>query len=46
MSLSYAGLRFTVKVGALPKSTFVVASFELDEGLNRPFSLSLNVVVN
>ncbi|MFQ1943309.1 type VI secretion system tip protein TssI/VgrG, partial [Aeromonas veronii] len=37
------GLQFTVKVGALPESTFVVASFQLDEGLNRPFNLQLEV---
>ena len=37
------GLQFTVKVGALPESTFVVASFQLDEGLNRPFNLQLEL---
>ncbi|MFQ2193563.1 type VI secretion system Vgr family protein [Aeromonas jandaei] len=37
------GLQFTVKVGALPESTFVVASFQLDEGLNRPFNLRLEL---
>ncbi|MEV3803765.1 type VI secretion system tip protein VgrG [Aeromonas veronii] len=37
------GLQFTVKVGALADSTFAVASFKLDEGLNRPFSLHLEV---
>ncbi|MCX7132117.1 type VI secretion system tip protein VgrG [Aeromonas sp.] len=37
------GLQFTVKVGALPESTFVVASFQLDEGLNRPFNLLLEL---
>lgn len=40
MALSYAGLQFTVKVGVLPESTFVVASFELEERTNRPCSLS------
>ncbi len=37
------GLQFTVKVGALPESTFVVAEFALDEGLNRPFNLRLEL---
>ncbi|AHE49135.1 VgrG protein [Aeromonas hydrophila 4AK4] len=37
------GLQFTVKVGALPESTFVVAEFALEEGLNRPFSLRLEL---
>ncbi|WP_017788610.1 type VI secretion system tip protein VgrG [Aeromonas dhakensis] len=37
------GLQFTVKVGALPAPTFVVASFELNEGLNRPFDLHLEL---
>lgn len=37
------GLQFTVKVGALPDTTFVVASFKLDEGLNRPFHLHLDL---
>ncbi|WP_439825301.1 type VI secretion system Vgr family protein [Aeromonas caviae] len=37
------GLQFTVKVGALPESTFVVAEFALDEALNRPFSLRLEL---
>ncbi|MCW0504534.1 type VI secretion system tip protein VgrG [Aeromonas piscicola] len=37
------GLQFTVKVGALADNTFVVASFKLDEGLNSPFSLKLEV---
>ncbi len=37
------GLQFTVKVGALPATTFVVASFELNEGLNRPFDLHLEL---
>ena len=37
------GLQFTVNVGALPESTFAVASFKLDEGLNRPFNLHLEV---
>ena len=37
------GLQFTVKVGAFPESTFVVASFQLDEGLNRPFNLQLEL---
>ena len=37
------GLQFTVKVGALADSTFAVASFKLDEGLNRPFNLHLEV---
>ncbi|MBS4698206.1 type VI secretion system tip protein TssI/VgrG [Aeromonas media] len=37
------GLQFTVKVGALPESTFVVAEFALDEGLNQPFSLRLEL---
>ncbi len=34
------GLQFTVKVGALAAGTFAVVDFRLDEGLNRPFSLS------
>ena len=37
------GLQFTVKVDALADSTFAVASFKLDEGLNRPFNLHLEV---
>jgi type VI secretion system secreted protein VgrG len=37
------GLQFTVKVGALADNTFAVASFKLDEGLNSPFSLKLEV---
>ncbi|WP_404838229.1 type VI secretion system tip protein VgrG [Aeromonas media] len=37
------GLQFTVKVGALPESTFVVAEFALEEGLNRPFRLRLEL---
>ncbi|UEM39561.1 type VI secretion system tip protein VgrG [Pectobacterium aquaticum] len=38
-----AGLQFTVKVGALEAGTFAVVDFRLDEGLNRPFSLSLSL---
>ncbi|ACX89981.1 type VI secretion system Vgr family protein [Pectobacterium parmentieri WPP163] len=37
------GLQFTVKVGALPASTFAVVDFQLSEALNRPFSLSLSL---
>ncbi|VXA79357.1 MULTISPECIES: type VI secretion system Vgr family protein [Aeromonas] len=37
------GLQFTATVGALPDNTFVVAAFELDEQLNAPFSLSLEL---
>ncbi|QKF99358.1 type VI secretion system tip protein VgrG [Aeromonas hydrophila] len=37
------GLQFTVKVGALPENTFVVAEFALDEALNRPFNLRLEL---
>ena len=37
------GLQFTVKVGTLPESTLVVAEFALDEGLNRPFNLRLEL---
>ncbi len=37
------GLQFTAKVGALADNTFAVASFKLDEGLNRPFNLQLEV---
>ncbi len=37
------GLQFTVKVGVLPESTFVVAEFALDEALNRPFNLRLEL---
>ncbi|MCU1788115.1 type VI secretion system tip protein VgrG [Pectobacterium polaris] len=37
------GLQFTVKVGALKAGTFAVVDFRLDEGLNRPFSLSLSL---
>ncbi|PWC17933.1 type VI secretion system tip protein TssI/VgrG, partial [Brenneria nigrifluens] len=37
------GLQFTVTLGALPASTFAVVDFRLDEGLNRPFSLALNL---
>ncbi|WP_421203255.1 type VI secretion system tip protein VgrG [Aeromonas enteropelogenes] len=37
------GLQFTVKVGALPEGTFVVAEFALEEGLNGPFQLRLEL---
>ncbi len=37
------GLQFTVKVGALPENTFVVAEFALEEALNRPFNLRLEL---
>ncbi|MGN4935938.1 type VI secretion system tip protein TssI/VgrG [Aeromonas rivipollensis] len=37
------GLQFTVKVGALPESTFVVAEFALEEGFNQPFRLHLEL---
>ncbi|GKV93211.1 type IV secretion protein Rhs [Pectobacterium carotovorum subsp. carotovorum] len=37
------GLQFTVKVGALPASTFAVVDFQLSEVLNQPFALSLNL---
>ncbi|MCV9878097.1 type VI secretion system Vgr family protein [Brenneria izbisi] len=37
------GLQFTVTLGALPAGTFAVVDFRLDEGLNRPFSLSLSL---
>ncbi|AOR60701.1 type VI secretion system tip protein VgrG [Pectobacterium parmentieri] len=37
------GLQFTVKVGALPASTFAVVDFQLSEALNQSFSLSLNL---
>ncbi|MCW2485467.1 type VI secretion system tip protein VgrG [Candidatus Symbiopectobacterium sp. NZEC127] len=37
------GLQFTVKVGALPESTFAVVDFQLNEALNQPFALSLNL---
>ncbi|WNN50339.1 type VI secretion system tip protein TssI/VgrG [Siccibacter colletis] len=37
------GLQFTVSIGSLPESTFAVVDFELDEALNRPFALSLNL---
>ena len=37
------GLQFTVKIGALPESTFSVVDFELDEALNQPFVLALNL---
>ncbi|MBN3117402.1 type VI secretion system tip protein VgrG [Pectobacterium brasiliense] len=37
------GLQFTVKVGALPSSTFAVVDFQLSEALNQPFALSLNL---
>ena len=37
------GLQFTVKVGALPATTFVVASFTLHEALSDPFILSLQL---
>ncbi|WP_368678960.1 type VI secretion system tip protein TssI/VgrG [Dickeya oryzae] len=37
------GLQFTVKVGALPDTTFTVVDFELSEALNQPFALSLNL---
>nr|WP_278190546.1 type VI secretion system tip protein VgrG [Dickeya dianthicola] len=36
-------MQFTVKVGALPDTTFVVVDFELGEVLNQPFALSLNL---
>ncbi|MCW2485668.1 type VI secretion system tip protein VgrG [Candidatus Symbiopectobacterium sp. NZEC127] len=37
------GLQFTVKVGGLPESTFAVVDFQLNEALNQPFVLSLNL---
>ncbi|WP_349921885.1 type VI secretion system tip protein TssI/VgrG [Aeromonas veronii] len=37
------GLQFTVKVGALPESTFVVAEFALEEALSGPFQLRLEL---
>ncbi|HKS35246.1 MAG TPA: type VI secretion system tip protein TssI/VgrG [Enterobacteriaceae bacterium] len=37
------GLQFTVTLGDLPASTFVVVDFELREALNAPFSLSINL---
>lgn len=37
------GLQFTVKVGALPAPTFVVASFTLHEALSDPFTLALEL---
>ncbi|WP_439834928.1 type VI secretion system Vgr family protein [Aeromonas enteropelogenes] len=37
------GLQFTVKVGALPEGTFVVAEFALEEALNGPFQLRLEL---
>ncbi|MBP2837310.1 type VI secretion system tip protein VgrG [Dickeya parazeae] len=37
------GLQFTVKVGALPDTTFAVVDFELSEALNQPFALSLSL---
>lgn len=37
------GLQFTVTLGTLPASAFAVVDFRLDEGLNRPFSLSLSL---
>ncbi|WP_439827022.1 type VI secretion system tip protein TssI/VgrG [Aeromonas enteropelogenes] len=37
------GLQFTVKVGALPEGTFVVAEFALEEALNSPFQLRLEL---
>ena len=37
------GLQFTVKVGALPESTFVVAEFALEEALNSLIARDLTV---
>ncbi|MGY3925740.1 type VI secretion system Vgr family protein [Aeromonas simiae] len=37
------GLQFTVKVGSLPDTTFAVAAFDLEEGLNTPFTLTLEL---
>ncbi|WP_421205239.1 type VI secretion system tip protein TssI/VgrG [Aeromonas enteropelogenes] len=37
------GLQFTVKVGSLPEGTFVVAEFALEEALNGPFQLRLEL---
>lgn len=37
------GLQFTVKMGALPESTFAVADFGLQEELNQPYTLMLNL---
>ena len=37
------GLQFTVKVGALPESTFVVAEFALEEALNSLIERDLTV---
>nr|WP_202607401.1 type VI secretion system tip protein TssI/VgrG [Dickeya dadantii] len=36
-------MQFTVKVGALPETTFAVVDFELSEALNQPFELSLSL---
>ncbi|MCS3458810.1 type VI secretion system tip protein VgrG [Aeromonas sp. BIGb0445] len=40
---NHTGLQFTVKVGALPDTTFVVASFKLNESLSAPFELLIEV---
>lgn len=37
------GLQFTTKVGALPDTTFAVASFTLNEQLSEAFTLKLEV---
>ncbi|UBO72986.1 type VI secretion system Vgr family protein [Aeromonas rivuli] len=39
----HTGLQFTVKVGAPPETTFVVASFKLNESLSAPFELLIEV---
>nr|WP_278193135.1 type VI secretion system tip protein VgrG [Dickeya dianthicola] len=36
-------MQFTVKIGALPDTTFAVVDFELSEALNQPFALSLSL---
>ncbi|HAT1682917.1 TPA: type VI secretion system tip protein VgrG [Klebsiella oxytoca] len=37
------GLQFTVKLGTLPENTFAVVDFQLEEALNQPFTLMLNL---
>lgn len=43
MMANSTGLQFTVKVGTLAGSTFAVVDFELQEALNKPFSLALSL---
>ncbi|MEQ5207069.1 contractile injection system protein, VgrG/Pvc8 family, partial [Proteus sp. fly-1067] len=42
--LLHTGLVFTCQIGDLPKSTFQVTQFDLNEGLSELFTLSIHAV--